>query len=193
MESLVPAPATGDWYGTRYQCLRTDPTLIARNHTFPDAVIPRGLPEDPAAASKVCMSYRNGRPAYAVDATSMIEVEAAHPQFAFRVGAPVTPYQIDVESQLRRLDQPLGNCQAVLAADAPLYRNTVAPPMPTQVPAHVQNAANPIAAIIREEAGCRSAADQVATALSGRWINNPTRYDTMTMAQPFGPPGIGSA
>lgn len=194
VESLIPSPATDSWYGVAQGCLKSDPTLIARYHTFPDAMLPRGLPFDPAAPSKVCLDYRTAWPMGSADAAAMVDAEAQHPQFAFRGGAPGTVYQIDVESQLRRLDQPLGRCQAVIAEDAPLYRNTVAPPRPVGVPPEVQNAANPIAAIVRPEPGadaCRAAADSVASAMSGRWVNNPTRYDTGRFTLPFQPPGIG--
>ena len=196
IQRVVSAPNTGTWYQTQYGCLKSDPTLIARRHTFPDAAIPRGMPEDPGAAGRICLEYRNAWPAEIADAAAMVDVERDHPQFAFRAGGPGTVYQIDVESQLRRLDQPLvgGGCQAVLPADAPLYRNTVAPPPARNVPVGPQNAANPIAAILLpgNESPCRAAADQVATGMSGRWIHNATRQDTMQFAKPFSPPGIGS-
>jgi hypothetical protein len=194
MESLVAAPNTGGWYKTQYGCLKSDPTMIARFHSFPDAMIPDGVPHDPAAPAKICLTYRTAWPQSDVDAADMVDTERNHPQFAFSPGGPGTPYQIDVESQLRRLDQPLTNCQGVLPPDAPLFRNTVAPPRPTNVPPAVQNAANPIAAIMvrgdRED--CRVAADAMATSMSGRWLNNPTRQDTMRFDKPFSPPGTGT-
>ena len=198
---LVPAPIdVASWYSTQWGCLRgVDPTAVARRHTFSDAPIPRGVPFDPAAPSKICLEYRTAWPAAGSAehaSAAMVEVERHHPQFAFSAGfGPVTVAQVDAESQLRRLDQPLGRCQAVIAEDAPLYRNTVAPPMVAQgvVPEGVQNATNPTAAIVRELGAerCRREADRVATAMSGRWVNNPTRQDTMRMEQPFAPPGIG--
>jgi hypothetical protein len=199
MESLVPTPDTSTWYRTQYGCLKNDPTRWARLHTFSDAAIPEAIPLDPAASSKICLDYRTAWPLeYRSDAEqeTMVLTEMSHPQFAFRatVGGPATVRQVDVESQLRRLDQPLGNCQAVLAPDAPLYKNTVAPPVPPPgaVPLGVQNAGNPIAVILRGPDVCRPEADAVATAMSGRRFNNPTRQDTMRMAQPFAPPGIGA-
>lgn len=200
---------TSTWYKTNYGCLRTDPTLISRFHTFPDAVIPRGFPEDPAAPARVCSDttcsvpvssegvgctqYRTAWPQRVVDPNAMIDTEMNHPQFAFHPGGPATPYQIDVESQLRRLDQPLTNCQAIIPEDAPLYRNTVAPPPVHGVSEGVQNAANPIAAMVRRVGAeqCRIDADNVASAMSGRWVNNPTRQDTKRFDLPFSPPGIG--
>jgi hypothetical protein len=190
--SLIPHPNTASWYKTQYGCLKNDPTMISRLHTFPDAVIPRGIPKDPAAPAKICLDYRTAWAMEEVNAAGMVDTEQDHPQFAFRAGGPGTPYQIDVESTLRRLDQPLGKCQAVIAEDAPLYRNTVAPPVPTGVRADVQNAANPIAAIIRPgEDECRRAADTMAVSMSSRFFNNPTRQDTMRFDKPFSPPGIG--
>ncbi len=208
--TLVPAPNTSTWYKTNYGCLRTDPTLISRLHTFPDAVIPRGFPEDPAPPAKVCSDtvcsvpltaegvgctqYRSAWPQRYVDPTAMIETEMNHPQFAFHAGGPATPYQIDVESQLRRLDQPLTKCQAIIPEDAPLHRNTVAPPPVHGVPEGVQNAANPVAAMVRRVGAeqCRIDADTVASAMSGRWVNNPTRQDTKRFDLPFAPPGVGT-
>lgn len=192
VSSLVPAPDVRDWYATKLGCLTWDQTRVARAHTFPDAPIPRGLPLDPAPHSKICLSYRTSAPATTVSSEAMLETEMAHPQFAFRPGGPGTPYQIDVESQLRRLDQPLTKVQAVIPMDAPLFRNTVVPPTPTNVPAGPQNAANPIAAVVRDVDPCRAAADAVASELSNRWINNPTRQDTKRFSEPFEPPGIGT-
>jgi len=204
-EVMSGSADTSSWYKTNYGCLRTDPTMIARLHTFPDAVIPRGFPEDPAPPSRVCADttcgegvgctqYKTAWPQRYVDPNAMIETEMNHPQFAFRPGGPATQYQIDVESQLRRLDQPLTNCQAVIPEDAPLFHNTVAPP-PTQGASEgVQNAANPVAAMIRRVGAeqCRIDADTVASAMSGRWANNPTRQDTKRFDLPFSPPGIGT-
>ncbi|NDE17580.1 hypothetical protein EBZ80_21905 [bacterium] len=194
---LVPALDTSTWYRTEWGCLKDDPTRVARYHSFPDAPIPRGVPLDPAAPAFICLRYRTAWPqgGAPASAAAMVATEAEHPQFAFRAGGPGTPTQIDMESQLRRLDQPLGRCQAVIAEDAPLYRNTVAPPVPPPgaVPVGVQNACNPVAAIVGAAGeGCRVAADQVATAMSGRWINNPTRQDTMRFDRPFAPPGVGT-
>ena len=195
VDNLVPAPDTSGWYKTQYGCIgnTTDPTAIARRHTFPDAMLPRGIPQTAAPLYAGCMTYATAWPAEAVDSIPMVIAEQEHPQFAFSAGGPGTVYQIDVESQLRRLDQPLTNCQAVIAADAPLYRNTVIPPTPTNVPIGPQNAANPIATIVRpDQSVCREAADAMASAMSGRWLNNPTRQDTMRFDKPFAPPGVGT-
>jgi hypothetical protein len=192
MSELVPAPDTSSWYQTQYGCLPWDPTLVARRHTFPDAVLPRGKPEDPAAAARICLSYRNAWPMTAADASAMVEAERNHPQFAFNGGGPGTARQVEMESYLRRLDYPLGNCQPVIGMEAPLFQNAVAPPAPINVPAAVQNAANPVAAIVAHPDECRAAADAVASAMSGRWADNPTRYDTRRFVVPFAPPGIGT-
>jgi hypothetical protein len=209
IQTLIPSADTSSWYKRNYGCLRTDPTKVMRLHSFPDAVIPRGTPQDPAAPSRVCgdtlcntplttagvgcIQYRSAWPQNIVDPNPMIETEMNHPQFAFRPGGPGTPYQIDVESQLRRLDQPLGRCQAIIADDAPLYRNTVEPPAVSGIPENVQNASNPVAAMIRSIGAeqCRIDADKVATSMSGRFFSNPTRQDTMRFDLPFAPPGIG--
>ena len=220
----IPTVDTSGWYATQYGCIRTDPTLIARRHTFPDAIIPRGIPDNVAPPARVidpdnagdgidlqsswsstrigCTDYRTAWPMPNTESwvegentAAMVDAERNHPQFAFRGGAPGTVYQINLESQLRRLDQQAGPCyQGVMPMDAPLFRNDVAPPPPIGVSEAVQNACNPVAALIRREGAdrCRAEADRVATTLSGRWLNNPTRYDTTRFALPFAPPGIGT-
>jgi hypothetical protein len=195
LQELVPAPNTSTWYATQYGCLRTDPTAIMRRHTFPDAPLPIGVPETPAPMTKVCLQYRTAWPMEYVNAAGLVDAERQHPQFAYFGGyGPATRVQVDAESDLRLLNTPLSNCQPVLPVDAPLFRNTVAPPPAVGVPAWVQNAANPIAAILPAggESACRTEADRVATAMSGRWVNNATRQDTMRYEKPFSPPGIGT-
>ena len=209
---MFPAADTSTWYQTNYGCLRTDPTRISRLHSFPDAVIPRGVPETPTGASRVCsdttcnsdqkvttnavgcIQYQTAWPQGIVNPEPMIDAAMNHPQFAFSPGGPATAYHIDVESQLRRLDQPLTNCQAVIPMDAPLFNNTVAPPPVYNIDEGVQNASNPVAAMIRKVGAeaCRQEADAMATAMSGRWVNNATRQDTKRFDLPFTPPGIGT-
>jgi hypothetical protein len=191
-QASVP-PDTSTWYKTVTRCLKRDPTLVARYHTFPDAPIPDGVPNDPAAAAQICYSYRTAWPMEVIDSSASVEAERNHPTLGFGVGAPVTSAQIAVESRLRRLDQPLTKCQMTISEDAPLHRNTVAPPVPYGMPPGVQNASNPVAVLVIPGADeCRRTSDEVVGAMSGRRFNNPTRQDTMRMDRPFAPPGIGS-
>jgi len=186
----MPGADTSSWYKTQYGCLTSDPTRIARHHIFPDAPIPTQLRMMPVADSKFCLEYRTARPASAVDHSDAYETSRNHPALGFFIGAASTLQQIDAESQLRRLDQPLGS-QAVLAEDSPLYRNTVAPPKAIGVSAQVQNASNPVATIVTGSAGCRDEADRVAVAMSNKMFNNTTRSDTQQFGLPFSPPGVG--
>jgi hypothetical protein len=176
----VTAPDTSSWYSRRLGCNKSiDPTEISRQYAFSDQILPMGIPLDPAPATRICMNYVNNRPQEAVDPTALYEMGQSHPQFAFTPrGRGPTALQIDVESQLRRLDQRLTKMQAVIAEDAPLYRNTVQPPQPTGVRADVLNAANPIATIVRPGPICRDAADEYAVRRSGLRFNNTTRQDT---------------
>ena len=176
---FVPAAESASWYSRKYGCLRgVDPTEITRRYTFPDAMLPMGIPNDVAAPSKVCMQYVDAWPMEMADDAAMVEAARNHPQFAFKPRGP-TASQIDVESQLRRLDQPLTKMQAIIAEDAPLYRNTVQPPQPVGVRADVLNAGNPIATIVRPGASeCRDAADSYAVGRSNLLFNNLTRQDT---------------
>jgi hypothetical protein len=223
MEGLIPTPNTSSWYRLPAQCIRWDQEKVGRRHTFVGP-IPRGVPLDPGASSKVTSTEAFGPlssaalkeaglpygasqwhastgwysawPPEVVNPVPTMHAAIRTPQFAWKMStAPVTVGQMDVESQLRRLDQPLGKCyQGVIPYDAPLHRNTVAPPMPVNVPPGVQNACNPLAAIRGPQGeGCREEADRVAAALSKRWINNPTRQDTQRLESPVAPPGVGSA
>ena len=179
----VHAPDTQSWYSKKAGCSRgVDPTEIMRRYTFPDAILPMGIPMNPAPSSKVCLSYQDQRPLEVVDSSAMMDAARNHPQFAFSPRGPAAP-QIDVESQLRRLDQRLSKMQAVIADDAPLYRNTVQPPQPFGVRADVLNAANPISTVLRPgESECRDAADAFALSMSSRRFNNFTRQDTQVYA-----------
>lgn len=193
---LIPELNTESWYRTQQACLRWDPTRISSRYLFSDVPIPRGKPLDPGAASHVCRdSYVTAWPMEQVSAAYMVDTEMNYPQFAFQAAyGPATRYQIEVESELRTLNTPLGQCtQPVIPMDAPLFRNEVAPPPSRCLDPHVQNACNPLAVIIGPgETPCRRAADEVANSMSFRWVNNPTRQDTMRMNLPFAPPGIGS-
>jgi hypothetical protein len=174
----VSSPDSRTWYTRKFGCQKgVEPTDIARKYTFPDQMLPRGIQLDPAPSVKVCLNYVTGRP-MEVSESGLVEASQAHPQFAFSPRGP-NRTQVDIESQLRRLDQPLSKMQAVIAEDAPLFRNTVQPPRPTGVREDVLNAANPIATVVRPGANpCRAAADQYAFQQSGRRFNNTTRQDT---------------
>ena len=176
---ITGQPSTDSWYSRKMGCLKgVDPTEIARLYTFPDAMLPMGIPLDPSAPAKVCLNYVDARPMEVSDSAALMEAARNHPQFAFRPRGPAAN-QVDAESQLRRLDQRLSKMQAVIAEDAPLYRNTVQPPQPIGVRADVLNAANPISTILRPgSSDCRDAADLYATSRSGLRFNNATRQDT---------------
>lgn len=193
----IPDLNTSSWFQPQFGCLRWDPTRVATRHSFPDAPIPRGKPLDPGAAARICgQLYGNpwpmDPPPYS--AADMVDTEMMHPQFAFQPAfGPATRYQIEVESELRTLNVPLGRCQPFIPMDAPLFRNEVEPPRVKCLDPRVQNAGNPIAVIVGPRGdGCRTDADAVANSMSFRWLNNPTRQDTMRMDLPFAPPGIGS-
>jgi hypothetical protein len=182
---FVSAADSQGWYFRKYGCSRgVDPTEIMRRYTFPDAPIPFGIPTDPSPPVKVCLTYQEARPFEHGDADGMAEAARNHPQFAFSPRGPAAS-QIDVESQLRRLDQPLTKMQAIIAEDAPLFWNTVQPPQPRGVRADVLNAGNPLSSIMRPGASeCRDASDSLAVGSSGRRFNNTTRQDTQLYELP---------
>jgi hypothetical protein len=174
----VPAPDTSAWYSRKHGCIKgVDPTEITRKFTFPDMMLGVGIPLDPSPYTRVCMNYVSSSPLEDLDPSAMVETAQNHPQFAFRPRGP-NATQVDVESQLRRLDQRLTKMQAVIAEDAPLFRNTVQPPQPAGVRSDVLNASNPISSIIRPGAICRDTADALAVQHSGLRFNNTTRQDT---------------
>ena len=174
----VSAPDTSSWYTRKQGCIKgVNPTEITSRYTFPDQMLPMGIPLDPAPSTKICKNYVNNRPQVMLDPSYLVEAAQNHPQFAFRPRGP-NATQVDIESQLRRLDQRLTKMQAVIAEDAPLFRNTVQTPPPTGVRADVLNASNPISTIVRPGPICRDAADAYAVQKSGLRFNNTTRQDT---------------
>lgn len=181
------APDTHTWYTSKYGCLVSDPTIISRNFTFPGDTLTRNIPQTPSPFVRIIHQYRTAWPRpHPSPLSNSIDTEQNYPQFAFRAGTgPASVAQIDVESQLRRLDQPLGNCtQGIIPFDSPLFSlESVIPPPPSGVPENVQNAANPVAVMIRQVGAeqCRNDSDKKMSALSNRTFNNPTRHDTRNL------------
>jgi len=184
-------PDTSSWYQTQYGCLRTDPTLIARYYSFPDVVLPRA-PKTPAPASQVCGSalcrpspgqqvncvqYDTAWPMERIDSAPLVTASLNHPQFAFHTYGPATPDQMDMESSLRGLDLPISRNQAVLPLNGPLFQS-MAPPPVTGLPEGVQNACNPVAAMVTGRDSYRESQDAAAMGASNRLFNNPTLLDT---------------
>ena len=181
MEDFAAAPPdTSGWYQTQYGCLRTDPTLIARYYAFPDVVLPIA-PLTPAPASQVCGSpgqqYDTAWPMERVDSAPIVAASLKHPQFAFHTWGPATPAQMDMESSLRGLGLPISKNQAVLPLDGPLFQS-MAPPPVTGLPEGVQNACNPVAAMVHGRDRYRESEDAAASAASSRLFHNSTLLDT---------------
>lgn len=104
----IPIQNQGPTPFTPPVCLKYhwDPTMILR-HTLPEGRVP--LPTDPRPWVRVCMEYTTSatnEPAPEVPAGAVLPSGG---QFY-----PPTKYQesIDNESLLRRLDRPLGTCEA---------------------------------------------------------------------------------
>jgi hypothetical protein len=192
MEDFAKAPPdTSGWYQTQYGCLRTDPTLIARYYSFPDVVLPIA-PLTPAPAAQVCGSslcrpspgkqvncvqYDTPWPMERVDSAPIVAASLNHPQFAFHTWGPATPAQMDMESSLRGLDLPISKNQAVLPHNGPLFRSMDPPPV-TGLPEGVQNACNPVAAMVTGRDSYRESQDAAASAASSRLFHNSTLLDT---------------
>lgn len=178
MEDFAKAPPdTSGWYQTQYGCLRTDPTLIARYYAFPDVVLPIA-PHTPAPASQVCgQQYDTAWPMERVDSAPIVSASLNHPQFAFHTWGPATPAQMDMESSLRGLGIPISKNQAVLPLNGPLFQS-MAPPPVTGLPEGVQNACNPVAAMVHGRDRYRESEDAAASAASSRLFHNSTLLDT---------------
>jgi len=172
----------GDFYPP--VCLKThwDPTAILR------LTLPGGggggssmaLPLDPRPWTRICMQYTTaGEQERAPD----VPAGAVFPsggQFY-----PPGRYQaaIDEESQLRRLDRPLGTCEGnqwepSLRGDMFNSRVLVPDRAPPADPMRVQEIAFPKALLRSGPYDCREANDKAAVAMTSDYIfNNATKQD----------------
>lgn len=178
-------------------CLKThwDPTAILR-HTLPSGGRSLALPLDPRPWTRVCMQYTTaGEQERAPDVPSNVVLPSGG-QFY-----PPGRYQaaIDEESQLRRLDRPLGTCEGnqwepSLRSDMFNAHVLVPDRAPPADPTRVHEISFPKALLRTGPYDCREANDRAAVALTSDFIfNNATkqdRYKTMgKAARPAGPSG----
>lgn len=165
-------------------CLRThwDPTMILR-HTLPQQHV--ALPTDPRPWTRICLQYTTAgtnEPAPLVD-TSVVLPSGG--QFY-----PPTRYQesIDNESRLRRLDRPLGTCEAEQYEPNPngdLFRAKALVPERKQPDSRfISELEYPQALLRAGPYKCREEADQINLARSPLLFNNATKQERYNQAFP---------
>ena len=160
-------------------CLKThwDPTTILRR-TLPSGYVAQPL--DPRPWAKICMEYTTTGDAQPAPATPDSVVMPSGGQFY-----PPDKYQraIDAESQLRRLDRPLGTCEAdqwepTLRSDMFNARILVPDRAAPSDPARIQEVAYPKALLRSGPYPCREEADKINTAMTSDFVfNNATKQD----------------
>ncbi len=169
-------------------CLKThwDPTTILRR-TLPSGAA-LALPLDPRPWTRVCMQYTTaGEQERAPDVPASVVLPSGG-QFY-----PPGRYQaaIDEESQLRRLDRPLGTCEGnqwepSLRSDMFNAHVLVPDRAPPADPTRVHEISFPRALLRTGPYDCREANDRAAVAMTSDFIfNNATkqdRYKTMGKA-----------
>lgn len=179
-------------------CLKThwDPTMILR-HTLPSGGGgPLALPLDPRPWTKVCMRYTSAGAQEEAPPTPAGLMLPSGGQFY-----PPGRYQaaIDEESQLRRLDRPLGTCEGnqwepSLRSDMFNAHVLVPDRAPPADPMRVHEIAYPKALLRSGPYECRAADDRVATALTSDFIfNNATKQDRYKLMGKAARPGAPAA
>lgn len=163
-------------------CLKShwDPTRIYAR-SVPTSQVP--LPLDFRPYTKVCLEYRTSA------------VEQRPPEISdnvvFPMGGEVYPpnryiNSIDKESQLRRLDRPLGTCdekQYVPPMNGDMYKDRMLVPESKMPTSKFVNELSMPQALLRTGAyGCRAEADQRNWDRSPRLFNNSTKQDRYVAA-----------
>jgi hypothetical protein len=161
-------------------CLKShwDPTQILRR-TLPAGYVAQPL--DPRPWTRICMQYTTAgsgdQPAPPTD-----------PNMVLPSGGQFYPPDryanaIDAESQLRRLDRPLGTCEAdqwepTIRSDMYDARQLVPRDSVPRDPSRIQELAYPKALLRAGPYACREADDRAAVALSSEFnFNQATKQD----------------
>ena len=158
-------------------CLKThwDPTKIY-SRTVPTSLI--ALPVDFRPYTKVCLEYRTSA---AGQNAPVISDDMVFPQ-----GGEVYPPDrylraVDKESQLRRLDRPLGVCnikEYTPPQDGDMFNDRLLVPTSDKPPSRfVEEISMPQALLRAGTYNCRTQADEVNWSRSTRLFNNATKQD----------------
>lgn len=168
------------------------PPVCIRSHWDAESIIRRTLPAvqlatplDPRPWTKICMQY--------VTTQEFEEAPRPNNNMVMPSGGTVYPpsrYReaIDNESELRRLDRPLGTCEAdqyrvPLSGD--MYRpNSTVDRSKRPNSRFVEELSFPMACMRNSDYDCRSQAQQEAWARSGSLFNNATKQERYAITQP---------
>ena len=167
------------------------PPLCIRSHWDAENIIRRTLPAvqlatplDPRPWTKICMNY--------VTTQEFEEAPRPDDNMVMPSGGTVYPpsrYReaIDNESELRRLDRPLGTCEAdqyrvPLSGDMYRPNSTVDRRKPTS--RFVEELSFPMACMRNADYDCRSQAQQDAWTRSNSLFNNATKQERYAVTQP---------
>ena len=167
------------------------PPVCIRSHWDAENIIRRTLPAvqlatplDPRPWTKICMNY--------VTTQEFEDAPRPNDNMVMPSGGVVYPpsrYReaIDNESQLRRLDRPLGTCDAD-QYKAPLSGNLFRPnsTVDRRKPnsRFVEELSFPMACMRNSDYDCRSQAQQEAWSRSGSLFNNATKQERYSVERP---------
>lgn len=152
-----------------------DPTQVLR-WTLPQQQLE--LPQDPRPWTKICLTYTTTSPHTAAPPVNNSVVLPTGGQFY-----PPGRYSnsIDQESLLRRLDRPLGTCEAdqyTPSRDSSLFRAaSTVPKRNTPTTQFVQELAMPQALLRTGPYKCRQEQDILNLQRSQKLFNNATKYE----------------
>lgn len=188
--TLGPAerPSAFPFEGVAYDLY---PPVCIRSHWDAESIIRRTLPTvqlatplDPRPWTKICMNY----------VTTQEFEEAPRPNNTMVMPSGGTVYPpsryreaIDNESELRRLDRPLGTCEAdqyrvPLSGDMFRPNSTVDKKKPNS--RFIEELSFPMACMRNSDYDCRSQAQQEAWSRSGSMFNNATKQERYAVTQP---------
>ncbi len=161
-----------------------DPTAILR-HSLPDTTTSLPLPTDPRPWTRICMEYTS--------AGTNEEAPSIPDNVALPSGGQFYPPNrysaaIDAESKLRRLDRPLGTCEADQYEPNPrgdLFNPRLVIPDRKQPDSRfVSELSFPQALLRAGPYPCRAEADAENLSRSGKLFNNATKQDKYKQAFP---------
>jgi len=161
-------------------CLKThwDPTAIIQR-TLPTEYVPQAL--DPRPWAKICLEYvTSGENGPGPNVPSGVVLSSSGGD---GVRGPANRYlaAVDSESALRRLDRPLGTCDADQYEPdkgGDMYNSRVMAPRIRNVNSRVLSEASfPKVLLNVKEYDCRERNDELNIDLSSRLFNNATKQD----------------
>lgn len=167
------------------------PPICLRTHWDPESIIRRTLPSlhvgtplDPRPWTKICLNY--------VTTQDFEEAPRPNDNMVMPSGGTVYPpsrYReaIDNESLLRRLDRPLGTCEAdqykvPLSGDLFRPNSTVEPRKPSS--RFIEELSFPMACIRNSDYDCRSNSQKEAWMRSKSLFNNATKQERYAVSRP---------